>query len=311
MSTEPQITAATEDALRPLLRRRQNRFLSFFKSLLKKPPAAIAFVIIVVMVFSAVFADVLAPYDPLELHPAARLKAPMTQSATEAAPYVLGTDNLGRDVLSRIMHGARISLWVGILTIIISQGIGTGLGMVSGYFGRTTDAIIMRVVDAIYSIPQLILTIAMAAMLGPSTINVVYAISFTSIPPVTRVIRGATLSIKQNEYVTAARALGASNPRIILNYVLPNVLPLVIVYISLSFAGTILAEASLSFLGLGTPPPTPSWGGMLSSSGRQFFEVAPWLAIWPGIAITMATLSFNLMGDALRDILDPRMRGAS
>ncbi len=310
MSTQPQMTAATEDALRPLLRRQQNRYLSFFKSLLKKPPGAIAFVIIVVMVFSAVFADILAPYPALELHPASRLKPPMT-AAADGAPYVLGTDNLGRDVLSRIMHGARISLWVGAAVVIVSKTIGTTLGMVSGFFGGKTDAIIMRIVDAIYSIPQLILTIAMAAMLGPSTINVVYAISFTSIPPVTRVIRGATLSIKQNEYITAARALGASNPRIIFKYVLPNVFPLVIVYVSLSFAGTILAEASLSFLGLGTPPPTPSWGGMLSSSGRQFFEVAPWLAIWPGIAITMATLSFNLMGDALRDILDPRMRGAS
>ncbi len=309
MSTEPQMTAATEDALRPLLRRRQNRFLSFFKSLLRKPPAAIAFVALFLLVFSAIFADIIAPYPPLELHPAARLKGPMTPGVD--APYVLGTDNLGRDVLSRIIHGARISLWVGILSVTMSKVIGTTLGMVSGFFGGKTDAVIMRIVDAIYSIPQLILTIAMAAMLGPATINVVYAITFTTIPPVARVIRGATLSITQNEYITAARALGASNPRIIFRYVLPNVFPLVIVYFSLSFAGTILAEASLSFLGLGTPPPTPSWGGMLSSSGRQFFEVAPWLAIWPGIAITMATLSFNLMGDALRDILDPRMRGAS
>lgn len=306
MSTLPdsQMSAATADALRPLLRRRRNPFLSFFRSLLKKPPAAVAFVIITVMAFSAVFADVIAPYGPLELHPASRLNPSNTT-------YLLGTDNLGRDVLSRVIHGSRISLMVGVVVVLLSKTIGTTLGMVSGFYGGKTDAFIMRLMDAIYAFPQLILTISLAAMLGPSTLNVIYAITFTSIAPVCRVIRGATLSITQNEYITSARSLGASNKRIIFRYILPNVLPLVIIQASLSFAGTILAEASLSFLGLGTPPPTPSWGGMLSSSGRQFFEVAPWLAIWPGIAITLATLSFNLMGDGLRDILDPRMRGAN
>lgn len=156
----------------------------------------------------------------------------------------------------------------------------------------------------------MVLALAMVAMLGQSTNNVIYAIAFTSVPPVSRVLRGATLSVKQNEYVLGARAMGATHLRILLQHILPNVMPLIIVYGSLGFAGAILVEASLSFLGLGTPPPAPSWGGMLSSSGRQYFEVAPWLAIWPGVAITLATWSFNLFGDALRDILDPRMRGA-
>lgn len=301
---EPQLSATTQDALRPILRRRQNKFLGFFKSLLKKPPAVASLVVILVIIFAAIFANVVAPYDPLELHPVARLKPPNPQ-------YLLGTDNLGRDVFSRVIHGARISLYVSIAAVALAQGIGSSFGIVSGYFGARTDAIIMRVMDAIYAFPQLVLALAMVAMLGQSTNNVIYAIAFTSVPPVSRVLRGATLSVKQNEYVLGARAMGATHLRILLQHILPNVLPLIIVYGSLGFAGAILVEASLSFLGLGTPPPAPSWGGMLSSSGRQYFEVAPWLAIWPGVAITLATWSFNLFGDALRDILDPRMRGAS
>lgn len=300
---DPQVSAVAQDTLGPILRRRQNRFVGFFKALLKKPPAAISLVFITLMVFSAIFADVVAPYDPLELHPTARLKAPNPE-------YLLGTDNLGRDVFSRVLHGARISLWVSLASVALGKGIGTTLGIVSGYFGGRTDTIIMRIMDAVYAFPQLVLALAMVAMLGTATNNVIYAIAFTTLPPTSRVLRGATLSINENEYVLGAKALGATHVRILLQHILPNVLPLLIVYASLSFAAAILVEASLSFLGLGTPPPAPSWGGMLSSSGRQYFEVAPWLAIWPGIAITLATLSFNLMGDALRDILDPRMRGA-
>ena len=267
----------------------------------RKPLGAASAVIILALILAAVLADIIAPYDPLTVAESERLQPP-----TWIHP--MGTDNLGRDILSRIIHGSRISLWVGFLSVLIATGVGVIVGTVSAYAGGTVDLVVQRFIDAVQSIPGLILALVMAAVLGPSTTTAVVAIAIVNIPSQARVVRSVVLSVAEETYIHAARAIGCSNPRIILLHILPNIVAPVIVLASVLFGNAIIIEASLSFLGLGTPPPEPSWGGMLSGAGRQFMEQVPTLALFPGLAISIAVLAFNLFGDMLRDILDPRLR---
>ncbi|HXG37049.1 MAG TPA: ABC transporter permease, partial [Dehalococcoidia bacterium] len=240
--------------------------------------------------------------------------------------HPFGTDQLGRDVFSRIVHGARTSLYTGLLVVTIGSIAGMLLGVTSGYLGGRFDLIVQRLVDAMLAFPAVIFSIAFLTIFSSGLhiwivdipaakwnvpLMVVVALSITFTPTSSRIVRGATFSIVNSQYVEAARAIGCSTPRIIFRHLIPNIFPVVIVIASVQLGNVILIESSLSFLGLGLPPPNPSWGNMLGPSGRQFMEIAPWLAIFPGIAISLAVISFNLFGDALRDVLDPRLRGAS
>ena len=270
----------------------------------RKPLGATAASIILLIVFTAIFADVLAPYDPLFTHPEIRLAPPSWQ-------HPFGTDDIGRDVFSRIIYGARISLWVGLLAVGIGTLAGTIIGLICGYWEGRVDLVLQRFMDALMAIPGLILALAIVSVLKPNTTNAMLAIAVVIIPGNSRIVRGAVLSAKQNPYVESARALGCGHLRIIASHILPNVTAPILIIASIWLGNAIFIEASLSFLGLGTQPPNPSWGLMLSSTGRAFMEQAPWLAIFPGLAISLAVLGFNLFGDTLRDIWDPKLRGRS
>jgi len=269
----------------------------------RKPLGAVSAALLVVLVLTAVFADVLAPYDPLATQPEIRLAAP-----SRAHPF--GTDDIGRDVLSRIIHGARISLWVGLLAVGIGTAAGMVVGLLCGYCEGRLDLVMQRIMDAVQAIPGLVLALAIVSVLKPNTTNAMIAIAIVIIPGNSRIVRGAVLSSKQNRYVEAAQAIGCRHPRIIGTHILPNVTAPILIIASIWLGNAILIEASLSFLGVGTQPPDPSWGLMLSSTGRAFMEQAPWLAIFPGLAISLAVFGFNLFGDSLRDALDPRLRTA-
>ncbi len=262
--------------------------------------AVLGLVIVVALILVAVLAPVLAPFDPTATSWTAVRKAP-------SAAHWMGTDENGRDVLSRVMFGARASLLAGLVSVSIALAIGVPLGLLAGSAGGLVDAAIGRVVDAMLACPFLILAIALAAFLGPSLRNAMIAIGVTAAPAFVRVARGATLDVMTNDYVEAARALGNRPLRIAVRHVAPNIVPPVLVQATLAIAAAIIAEASLSFLGLGQQPPAPSWGSMLNAAQR-FLTQAPWLAIFPGAAIFLAVLSFNLVGDGLRDALDPRGR---
>lgn len=270
----------------------------------RKPLGAAAASLILLIVFTAIFADVLAPYDPLFTNPVIRLTPPGWQ-------HFFGTDDIGRDVFSRIIYGARISLWVGLLAVGIGTLAGTIIGLICGYWEGRLDLVLQRFMDALMAIPGLILALAIVSVLTPNTTNAMLAIAVVIIPGNSRIVRGAVLSAKQNPYVEAARALGCRHLHIILRHILPNVTAPILIIASIWLGNAIFIEASLSFLGLGTQPPVPSWGLMLSSTGRAFMEQAPWLAIFPGLAISLAVLGFNLFGDTLRDIWDPKLRGRS
>ena len=271
------------------------------EALRRKPLGAVSAALIVVLVFTAICAPLLAPYDPLDAKPEIRLAAP-----SRAHPF--GTDDIGRDVLSRVIHGSRISLWVGLLAVGIGTAVGMVIGLACGYWEGRIDLMFQRVMDAIQAIPGLLLALAIVSVLRPSTTNAMLAIAVVIIPGNSRIVRGAVLSAKQNRYVEAAQAIGCRNPRIVLQHILPNVTAPILIIASIWLGNAILIEASLSFLGVGTQPPDPSWGLMLSSTGRAFFEQAPWLAIFPGLAISLAVLAFNLFGDTLRDAWDPKLR---
>jgi peptide/nickel transport system permease protein len=268
----------------------------------RKPIGTVSLVIIVALIFIAIFSPWISPYDPNELRPLQRLHAP-------GGGFLLGTDQVGRDVMSRLFWGARISLYVGVLAVLIGVGLGVTIGITSGYFGGKLDLFFQRVVDTMLAFPSLILALVLVTVLGPGITNMMLAIGVTIAPGDSRVVRSAVLSVKENVYVEAGRAVGVSNMRMLMKYILPNISAPIIVLASLVLANAILIEASLSFLGLGVQPPTPSWGNMLSAEGRRYMELAPWLAIFPGASISICVLVFNLFGDTLRDILDPRLRG--
>jgi peptide/nickel transport system permease protein len=278
-----------------------SRTRALLTALKRKPLGAASAALLVTIVFTAIFAEVLAPYDPLATQPEIRLAAPSWE-------HPFGTDDIGRDVLSRVIHGARISLWVGLLAVGIGTAAGMVIGLLCGYCEGRVDLIFQRVMDAIQAIPALVLALAIVSVLRPNTTNAMIAIAMVIIPGNSRIVRGAVMSAKQNRYVEAAQAIGCRHPRIILGHILPNVTAPILVIASIWLGNAILIEATLSFLGVGTQPPTPSWGLMLSSTGRAFMEQAPWLAIFPGLAISLAVLGFNLFGDTLRDAWDPKLR---
>ena len=262
--------------------------------------APIGLVIIVASILIAILAPVIAPHDIRRMNPQDSLVAP-------GGKYLFGTDEFGRDVFSRVLMGSRVSLLVAILSVAAALGLGTTLGLMAGFYGGWWDGVSMRAMDIVFAFPAILLAIAIMAVLGTSLLNLVIAIGIVYTPQFARVARAAALSVRSLEFVDAARALGLGNLRIIHRHVIPNVLAPIIVQVSLSLSLAILSESALSFLGLGTQPPTPSWGNMLSE-GRQFLEIAPWNAVFPGLAIMLLVLGFNLLGDGLRDLLDPRLR---
>ena len=272
----------------------------------RKPLGVVSAVIILGLVVVALLAPLLAPRDPYALNLNERGLPIRMQAPTAAFP--LGTDPLGRDVLSRIIYGARVSLIVGFASVVIGTTLGTVLGLVSGYWEGRLDYVIQRGVDTTMAIPGVVLALAVMSVLGQSLTNIVIVIALVIAPGASRVVRGTVLAVKQATFIDAAQALGASPGRIVLRHVLPNVFAPILVIATVWLGNAIVIEAALSFLGLGTPPPTPTWGAMLSGEGRRNLETAPYLAISPGVAISVVVLAFNMLGDALRDLLDPRLR---
>ncbi|QSF45836.1 nickel transporter permease [Paenibacillus tianjinensis] len=271
-----------------------------WKAFRKNKTAMLGLCIIVFFVLIALLAPFIAPYGYKEQELVNRLKAP-------SADHWFGTDDLGRDLFTRILYGARISLWVGFFSVIGSIAVGTFLGVLAGFYGKWIDMLISRMFDILLAFPSILLAIAIVAILGPSLQNALYAIAIVNIPTYGRLVRAKVLSLKSEEYITAARAIGMKNSRILLTHILPNSLTPIIVQGTLGIATAIIEAAALGFLGLGAQPPDPEWGKMLSDS-RQFIQKAPWTVIFPGLSIMLTVLGFNLMGDGLRDVLDPRMK---
>ena len=268
----------------------------------RKPLGALGGFLVLVMLVMAVGAPWIARYAYDESIPGSRMKAPDSQ-------FWMGTDNLSRDMWSRVVYGARVSVTVGFITIALAILIATAVGVSSAYLGGVYDIAVQRVVDAWMSFPYLVIILSIMAVLGPGLLNLILSLSVLVAAQFARVIRGATLSVMQNPYIESARAVGSGHSRIVFRYVLPNIAATIIILATIGLGGVILAESSLSFLGLGVPPPQPSWGAMLAGSGRSYMQRAPWMAIFPGAAISLAVFGFNMLGDALRDVLDPRLRG--
>ena len=266
----------------------------------RRPLPMFGLVVVVVFVVVAVAAPWLAPYPPARTDFSALRQPP-------SARYLLGTDEIGRDQLSRVIFGARASLQAGVISVLIALAIGVPLGLVAGYYGGHLDEAIGRITDAMLAFPFLILAVAMAAALGPSLTNAMIAIGIASAPTFVRLTRAQVLAVRAEDYVQAAVALGAGDLRVLARHVLPNAFPPILVQATVTIAGAIIAESALSFLGLGVQPPTPSWGGMLNVA-KNFLVQAPWMAIWPGLSIFVTVLAFNLVGDGLRDAFDPRDR---
>ncbi|MHB1200478.1 MAG: ABC transporter permease [Polaromonas sp.] len=283
----PQVMARDATPARRALRR-----------LLRRRGAMLGLMIVLFFVVLALFAPGIAPYDPIATSWSAVRKAPSMQ-------YLFGTDEIGRDILSRVVWGARASLLAGLVSVSISMALGVPIGLLAAYVGGWTDGLISRFTDSMLAVPFLILAIALAAFLGPSLTNAMIAIGVSATPVFIRLTRAQVLAVKVEDFVEAARAVGNPHWRIALRHILPNVLPPLIVQATLAIAAAIIAEASLSFLGLGQQPPAPSWGSMLNTA-KNYVDNAPWMAIWPGLSIFLLVLSFNLLGDGLRDALDPK-----
>ena len=296
MTTDAQTIEARAE--RPASR---SALLYFLGALRHHPLGMFGLVGVVLLLVTAAFAPWIAPYS------ASSQDFPLLAAPSWAHPF--GTDRLGRDILSRVIHAARVELTVSLTSVFIGVALATVVGLVSGYLGGKTDTVIQRVNDAFLAFPGLILLLIISAVLGPSPRTLIIALVIGSIPGNARIIRGAVLSEKNNVYVEAARVIGCSELRIMFRHVLPQIIALVIVIISIAIPIIALLGAALSFLGLSLPPPTPSWGGDLSGDAREYFQQAPWMAIFPGAAISLTVLSFNLLGDAMRDIFDPRLRG--
>jgi peptide/nickel transport system permease protein len=260
----------------------------------------IGLAIFILVVLAAIFAPLLAPYDPLDQNVLDKLKPP-------SAEHLLGTDYYGRDTLSRLLYGARISLIIGVLSTLLAMLVGSVIGMLAGWRGARFDAITMQVMDMLLAFPSLILGLIIVAMLGPSIANIVAAIALTSVPPFARIARAPTIAVKGRDYVEACRSLGFSDTRILAGHILPNIFPEILVMGSLWLANSIRTEASLAFIGLGLKPPTPTWGGMIREGFDNILD-SPWLAIAPGLAILIVVFALNLLGDGLRDAIDPKLK---
>jgi peptide/nickel transport system permease protein len=275
----------------------------------RKPLGAMGGLIVLALLVMALLAPVLSPYDPRQIIREAHNRVPVYVPPGSA--YLLGTDHVGRDVLSRIIYGARISLYVGVGAVVIGVTGWFVVGMATAYAGGVVDLVVQRIVDALMAVPGLIIVLAIMAVLGSSLNNVIIAIVIGMLAPVVRTVRSQVLSVKEMEYIVAARAIGASAARIIGRHIMPNCLAIYLILATYYLGFAIIIEASLSFLGVGVPPDVPSWGGMLTAAAQGHVTRAPWAGIFPGLAIFIAVLGFNLLGDALRDVLEPRLRGAS
>ena len=270
-------------------------------AILKSPLATAGLVLLLLFAASALLAPLLAPYDPLDQQLLTRLKPP-------SFAHLLGTDQLGRDIFSRMLFGARISLTIGLVVVGSAGAFGTLVGLLAGYAGGWVDEILMRLTDIFFAFPPLILAMAIAGALGPSLNNAMIAIAVVTWPVYARLVRGQVLSLRQREFIVAARSIGAATPRILWRHLLPNTLAPILVQASFDMGGAILSAAGLSFIGFGAQPPTPEWGVMISE-GRKFITTQPWLSLFPGLAILLTVAAFNLIGDGVRDLLDPRLRG--
>ena len=284
--------------------KRRSRLADFFTRLVReKPLGTISGIIILILIFVAIFADVLAPYGYMKIHMADRLTGPSAQ-------YLLGTDHIGRDLLSRLIYGARLSLIVGLAATTLNVVVAVLIGGISGFLGGKLDLAVQRFVDAWIAFPGLLLLLTIMSIAGSGLLQIIVVLGIAGGIGGSRVLRGAVIGIKENDYFLAARAIGSRGAATLIRHVLPNIMPVVIIIFSITVGGVILSEASLSFLGFGLPPSIPSWGGLLSREGRQYMEVAPWLALWPGLALTITIYCLNMLGDAMRDLLDPRLRGS-
>ena len=283
--------------------KRRSRLADFFTRLVKEKRLGTACgIIVLLLILVAIFADVLAPYRYTEPHLVDRLTG-------SSARYLLGTDHLGRDLLSRIIIGARVSILVGLVVTAINVVVALLIGGTSGFFGGKLDLAVQRFVDAWMAFPGLILLLTIMSIAGRGVPQVILVLGISAGIGGSRIVRGAVIGIKENVYFQAAEAIGNTRWRAFIRHVLPNIMPVIIIIFSMSIGGVILSLAALGFLGFGLPPATPDWGGMLSREGRQHMEVAPWLALWPGLALTITIYSLNMFGDAIRDLLDPRLRG--
>ena len=280
--------------------KKRSQLKEIWRRFRRNKQAMVGMCMLLLMIFSAIFASVISPYDPLQQDIINRLQPP-------SAAHFFGTDELGRDIFSRILYGSRISLTVGLIAVSISSVVGCALGAIAGYYGGVLDNVIMRCTDVLMAIPSILLNISIVAALGTGLQNVMIAIGISSVPAYCRIMRASLLSLKDQEFVDASRAAGASDPYIILNHILPNSLAPLIVQATLKIGGAILSCASMSFIGLGIVPPTPEWGAMLST-GRDFLRDAPHLTAFPGMAIMFAVFAMNLMGDGLRDAVDPKLK---
>ncbi|MDE0745064.1 MAG: ABC transporter permease [SAR202 cluster bacterium] len=276
----------------------------------RRPLAAAGLIIIILMCFMAAAAELITWYDPIEWRLFDKLSSPLTSSEREPfSTFLMGTDDKGRDIWAQMAIGAQVSLMVGFLSVAFGSGLGGVLGVVSAWFGGKTDQVIQRAMDALMSIPTLILALAVTSVLGQTIENIIIAVGVVQIPRANRVVRAQALTVKETQYVDAARAIGANNIRIMVQHITPQCVAPFLIIATSALGIAILTEASLSYLGLGVPPPRPSWGGMLSGAARDYFILAPWMAIWPGVGLSLAVYGFNLFGDGLRDALDPRLRG--
>ena len=283
--------------------KRRSKLADFFYRLVKeKPLGLVGGIITLLLLLTGIFASFLAPFGFNVLHPDSALLGP-------SAHFLLGTDNLGRDLLSRVIYGARISVIVGLGASVLATVVETTIGILSGYIGGVFDLIVQRFVDAVMCFPGLILMMVIISIVGPSMLTVILVLGITWGIGGSRLIRGATLSIKENMYVQSAVALGAPTGSILFRHILPNIMAPIIIQFTTRVPAIILTEASLSFLGYGIPPPAPSWGSMLSGSGRTYMFLNPWIVVWPGLALSVVVYGVNMFGDAVRDLLDPRLRG--
>ena len=283
--------------------KRRGRFADFFTRLLKEQPlGTIGGIIVLILIFVAIFADDLAPYGYGKAHLRDRLQG-------VSARYLLGTDQLGRDLMSRLIFGARISLVVGLAATSLNVVVALLIGGISGFIGGKLDLAAQRFVDAWMAFPGLLILLTFMSIVGRGLPQIIVVLGIAGGIGGSRVVRSAVIGIKENDYFLAAQAVGTSTTQILVRHVLPNIMPVIIIIFSINIGGVIISEASLSFLGFGLPPTIPSWGGLLSREGRQYLELAPWLAFWPGLCLTIVVYSLNMFGDALRDLLDPRLRG--
>jgi len=292
------MTAGIFDAVAIGEERGERPWRRTMRRLAKRRAALVGLIVVAFFIALSILAPIVSPYDPLATNWAMVRKPP-------SMLHLFGTDEIGHDILARIIWGSRASLMAGIVSVSLALAIGVPIGLLTGYLGGIVDATVMRLIDAMLAIPFLILAIALAAFLGPNLTNAMIAIGVSQMPVFVRLTRGQVLSVKHEEYVEAAYAVGNSARRIVLRHILPNIIPPLLVQATLATAAAIIAEASLSFLGLGQQPPDPSWGSMLNSA-KNFMSQAPWMAIWPGLAISSLVMSLNLFGDGLRDALDPR-----